>query len=349
MDFGIFMEFGSRQGVGATEAFRESFDLVDIAEATGLDTAWLAEVHFNPARSVLSAPLVVAGAIATRTKRLRIGMAVHVLPLHHPLRIAEEVATVDQISEGRFDFGIGRSGFNRAYDVYGIPFSESQERFRESLDIILEAWKGEPFSFHGRYHQFEKVTVSPQPYQLPHPPIRLAVRTEETFPVAGQMAYPIFVGLGTVDISELQAHLKTYREAWREARHPGDGDVFLRIPVYAGVTEVGAFEEPRESISTYFNRMGSFFGKSAGPAGTEASELQRQRAQRTAGLSYQQLLETKVAVGTAGQLVERFTQLKEELGLSGIVAELNAGGLIPPEAVQQSLKILTRKVMPAFK
>ena len=80
---------------------------VDLAEQLGLDTVWLGEMHFNPARSVLSAPIVIASSIATRTKRLRVGMAVQVLPLIHPLRIAEEAATVDQLSEGRFEFGVG--------------------------------------------------------------------------------------------------------------------------------------------------------------------------------------------------------------------------------------------------
>ena len=98
MDFGIFLDFVLRPGGTPEEAFKESFDLVDLAEASGLDTVWLGEMHFNPNRSVLSAPIIVACSIATRTKRLRVGMAVQALPLIHPLRIAEEAATVDQIS-----------------------------------------------------------------------------------------------------------------------------------------------------------------------------------------------------------------------------------------------------------
>ena len=92
-------------GRSQQEAFADGFELVEAADAWGLDGVWLGEMHFNPARSVLSAPIVVATSIATRTQRLRVGMAVQVLPLNNPLRIAEEVATVDQISGGRFDFG----------------------------------------------------------------------------------------------------------------------------------------------------------------------------------------------------------------------------------------------------
>src|SRR5918997_2785571 len=132
MHFGSFMEFEARPGSTQVESFRDGFDLVEAADAWGLGGVWLGEMHFNPTRSVLGAPIVVASSIATRTKRLRVGMAVQVLPLNNPLRIAEEVATVDQISEGRFDFGIGRSGFARSYDMYGIQYQESREQFREA-------------------------------------------------------------------------------------------------------------------------------------------------------------------------------------------------------------------------
>src|SRR5437899_3997207 len=201
------MEFEMRRGGDQATAFREGFDIVDAAEAWGLDGVWLGEMHFTPARSVLAAPIVVASSIATRTKRLRVGMAVQVLPLNNPLRIAEEAATVDQISEGRFDFGIGRSGFPRVYDLYGIPYAESQARFREALEIILEAWKGEPFSYRGQYFSFENATVAPRPYQLPHPPIRMAANTEETFPAVGQMGLSVFFGLRASETPDLRAHL----------------------------------------------------------------------------------------------------------------------------------------------
>jgi alkanesulfonate monooxygenase SsuD/methylene tetrahydromethanopterin reductase-like flavin-dependent oxidoreductase (luciferase family) len=114
MDFGMFMEFGCQQDITHAEPFKEGFRQVDAAEEWGLDGAWLAELYFNPARSVLASPITIASSIATRTRRMRVGTAVYVLPLNNPLRIAEEVATVDHISEGRLELGIGRSGFPRA-------------------------------------------------------------------------------------------------------------------------------------------------------------------------------------------------------------------------------------------
>src|SRR5262249_35199384 len=144
------------------------------------DGVCLGETHFNPARSVSSAPIALASYIAARTERVRIGTAVQVLPLGIARRIAEDVATVDHLSRGRFDFGIGRSGSPRAYDALGIPYAESQARFEESLRIILEAWKGEPFSYDGNFYRIKNATVGPRPYQRPHPPLRMAANSRET-------------------------------------------------------------------------------------------------------------------------------------------------------------------------
>jgi alkanesulfonate monooxygenase SsuD/methylene tetrahydromethanopterin reductase-like flavin-dependent oxidoreductase (luciferase family) len=349
MHFGIFMEFEARQGHSQAESFREGFDLVEAADAWGLDGVWLGEMHFNPNRSVLGAPIVVATSIATRTRRLRVGTAVQVLPLNNPLRIAEEAATVDHISEGRFDFGIGRSGSPRAYDLYGVNYAESQARFREALEIILEAWKGERFSYRGEYFHFENAIISPRPYQLPHPPIRMAATTEETFPRVGEMGLPIFVGLRGMDIPELRGHLQAYRKAWQEAGHAGNGNVFVRMPVYAGMTEQEAVEEPRDSIMHYFSRQADLTRSSVGRAGTGPAERRQARAERLTSMSYEEMLHTKVAFGTAAGLIDRLSQLRDELGLDGVVAELDSGGQIPAERVKRSLHILTHEVMPAFR
>src|SRR3954464_7021271 len=110
MEFGMFHEFPYLPGRNETEAFDEAMEHVDAAERWGLDAMWLAEIHFAPERTYLSAPLAIASAIAARTRRMKIGIAVQVLPLCHPLRLAEEAATVDQNSQGRQIFGVGRSG-----------------------------------------------------------------------------------------------------------------------------------------------------------------------------------------------------------------------------------------------
>ena len=169
MEFGMFHEFPSLPGRTESEAFDEAMEQVDAAERLGLDVMWLAELHFEPRRSVLSAPLSIASAIAARTSRMKIGIAVQVLPLCHPLRLAEEAATVDQLSHGRLIFGVGRSGVAQTYEAYGVSYAESRERFREILDIVEQAWTKPSFSYSGKYHSFNEVAVVPKPCQKPTP------------------------------------------------------------------------------------------------------------------------------------------------------------------------------------
>ncbi|HSF04836.1 MAG TPA: LLM class flavin-dependent oxidoreductase [Methylomirabilota bacterium] len=348
MDFGVFVE-QMRRGASQAEAFRDIVELTDASERWGLDIVWLAEMLVNPTRSVLSAPLIMSGWIAARTRRLRVGTAVQLLPLNHPLRVAGEITTLDHLSQGRFDFGIGRSGAPRAYDALGIPYEESQARFFEALEIILQAWKGEPFSYEGKFYRFSNVTVTPRPYRTPHPPIRMAATTPDTFPRVGRMGIPIFVGLRGMDIPELSGCLRTYRQAWREAGHPGDGDACLRIPLYAAPTEQAARDEPKETITYYFQRQAELTRAPIGRAGTGPVERRQQQAERLATLSYDDILTRKVAFGSGKGLIERLGQLRHELGVNGIAAELNPGGLLPMAQELRSLEILTQQVMPAFK
>ena len=349
MDFGIFLDLQLRPGGTQSEIFKETFDLVGLADDAGLDTVWLGESHFNRNRP-LSAQLVVASAIASRTKRLRVGTAVQVLPLCPPLRIAEEAATVDQISEGRFELGVGRSGNVAAYDTMGIDYEESRERFQEALDIILKAWTGETFSYEGKYNHITNATVSPMPYQKPRPKIRLAASGEDSFSRVGRLGFPVFLGLRGMDVNDLETCLKDYHRAWRESGHPGaSGDISVRVPMYIAPSQDAALDEPRESIEEYFQRFARRFDEGGDATDPEAIERVRQRIKRLQQLTYQEILDTKVIFGTPEQVIDRLTQYKEMLGLSGVTAELNPGGLLPPEAVHRSLKLLTDEVMPAFK
>jgi len=347
MHFGIFLE-ERRPGTSEAAAFQETLDLAEAAEASGLDGVWLGEIHFNPTRSVHSAPIALASFIAARTRRVRVGTAVQVLPLGNPLRIAEDVATVDHLSRGRFDFGVGRSGSPRAYDALGIPYAESQARFEESLRIIVEAWKGEPFGYDGKFYRFEKATVSPRPYQRPHPPIRMAANSQETFPLVGRLGLQLFVGLRDLSLPELRVNVAAYRKAWKDAGHPGEGDVCLRIPIYAATTERDAVEEPRENTIYFFRRHAELTRAGMGRADTGPADRRQARFDELTNLSYENILETRVAFGTAASLIDRLGRIREELGLDGIVAELNPSGQFSMERMQRTLRILTREVMPAL-
>ena len=350
MDFGINANFTIGNQPTHADAFAEAFEEIDLAEELGLDTVWLGEMHFNPNRSVLSAPIIVATAIASRTKRLRTGMAVQVLPLIHPLRIAEETATVDQISEGRFELGVGRSGNVRAYDIMGIDYAESRERFQEALDIILQAWSGETFSYEGKHNTITNATLSPVPYQKPHPKIRIAASSEDSFGRIGRLGHPIFLGLRTMDVEELKTNLQEYQEGWQKAGHPGaGGDINVRVPMYLAPSEAEAIDEPRDSIESFFRRQRELFEYSLGRQGTEAGEKRQRRYEKLANSTYEDLLETRVVFGTPEQVVDRLHEFQDMLGITGVTAELNPGGFLPKEAVHRSLSLLTQEVMPAFK
>lgn len=360
MHVGLVMECDYREGRTQEEAFAEAFNVVDLAEDSGLDGVWLAERHFaGPRRptdamgagipSIASVPLVLASAIAARTTRLRIGTGVSVLPLCHPIRTAEEAATVDQISRGRLDFGIGRSGFPRAYAGYGVPYDESRERFQEALDVILKAWTQERFSHTGTYYSCDNLGVVPRPYQQPHPPIWVAATTRETFPMVGQMGFSLVTGLRGFDVPQVARNLQAYRTALQEAGHPGNGNVYLRIPVYVADTAAQAYSEPEESTMRSYRRLAESFAGSVGELGTTAAEDRRERAQRLSQVTYDDLLRDRVAYGTPDMVVERLRQLQQELGLSGVIAEPNVGGRIPLDRVFHSMRLYAQEVAPRLR
>ncbi len=349
MEFGMFHEFQRRPGQTEAQAFTESFELVDAAETTGLDVMWLAELHTSPERSVLAAPLAIASAIATRTKRMKIGTAVQVLPLCQPLRIAEEAATVDHISHGRLIFGIGRSGFPRTYQAYGISYAESRQRFAEVTEILKRAWTQESFSFHGEFYNYDDIHLVPKPYQAPYPELRIAVNSADTFVEAGTNGLPIFVATRLGDLTELGPNLTAYHEAWAKAGHPGMGKVYLRVPVYVAATEKQALEEPKESVMHFYRYLGQRIEASAAMEGARAIENRAARGQRLQTIDYDEVIKSKIIVGTPAMITDRLGELQEQLGLSGILAELNCGMQIPAPQVLNSLQMMCSEVTPRFK
>jgi alkanesulfonate monooxygenase SsuD/methylene tetrahydromethanopterin reductase-like flavin-dependent oxidoreductase (luciferase family) len=348
-EFGIFHEFTRNAGQTDAEAFGQSFAQVDAAERWGLDVIWLAELHFLPERSVASAPLLIASAIAARTSRVKIGIAVQVLPLCHPLRLAEEVATLDHLSQGRLIFGVGRSGFARTYEAYGVPYGESRERFAEVLEILTRAWSGARFSFEGQFHKFRNVTIVPKPLQKPHPPLRIAATSADTFPAIGAMGLPIFVAVRLGTIEELGPSIAAYRQAYRAAGHAGQGEVYLRVPIYVGTTEASARAEPEQSIMQFYRSLGLQLADSAGRPGARAAENRAERGLALQTVSYEDALREKVIVGTPDTVTARLQDLTRTLGLNGVLAELNCGGLLPDDKVMRSLQLMCEEVAPRFR
>jgi alkanesulfonate monooxygenase SsuD/methylene tetrahydromethanopterin reductase-like flavin-dependent oxidoreductase (luciferase family) len=348
-EFGIFHEFARRPGQTEAEAFAQSFAQVDAAERWGLDVVWLAELHFLPERSVASAPLMLATAIAARTRRLKVGIAVQVLPLCHPLRLAEEVATLDHVSQGRLIFGVGRSGFARTYEAYGVPYAESRERFGEVLEILKRAWSDARFSFEGEFYKYRNVALVPKPLQKPHPPLRIAATSPDTFPAIGAMGMPIFVAVRLGTLEQLGPDIKAYREAYRAAGHPGDGEVYLRVPVYVGDSEASARADPEQSIMQFYRTLALQVQDSATRPGARAIERRAERGQALGAVTYEEALREKVIIGTPDSVTARLKELIGTIGLDGVLAELNCGGQLPDEKVMRSLKLMCEEVAPRFR
>ena len=348
MEFGMFHQFPALPGRPQKEAFAEAFAQIDAAERWGLDVMWLAELHFDPQRSLLSAPLSIASAVAARTSRIKIGVAVQVLPLCHPLRIAEEGATVDQISGGRLIFGVGRSGLPRTYEDYGVSYAESRDRFVEVLDIVEQAWSQPTVSYEGKYYTFKNITVAPKPLQEPLPPIRVAAASPDTYPAVGERGLPIFINARYGSFDEWLPAIREYRAAYAAAGHDGRGRVYLRVPTYVAEDEDRARVEPKESLMHFYREQAQRLRDSMSRAGTRAIEGRAERLKRIENLSYEEALNGQVLVGTPDKVTQRLRELQEELGIDGILAEINCGGLVPHDRVMTALRLLCEEVRPRF-
>ena len=338
LQFGLFTEFECATGMDEARAFDEAMDEMTAAEAMGFDAVWLAEIHFQKNRSLLAAPLVVATAIAARTRRVKIGIAVQVLPLSHPLRLAEDVATVDHLSKGRLDFGVGRSGLPDHYRSFNIPYAESRDRFTETLDILVKAWTQERFTHEGKYFQFRDVCVIPKPFQKPHPPILVAATAGETYGLVGRMGLPIFIAVRTTSIADLKRYIGGYHEAWREAGHPGHGEVALIVPVYVADSARRARDEPEASTMHFFRTVAEALAQ----GGTHRED----RAEQLKRLSYDEILKELVVYGTPEAVTERLLELRETLGYSTLSVWMNVGSHLPHQRVLASMRLFADRVVP---
>jgi len=196
MEFGIF---GSAQanshdlGPETGQGFREYLDYAVEAETLGFRSSFLVEHHFTGWNQV-SATLMLQTALAMRTTRLRLGSAVIVLPWHNPVLLAEQAATLDLISGGRLDFGIGKGYRHNEFGGFCIPMEEAEPRFDESVEVMLKAWTSrQRFSHRGRFWQFDDIVVEPPPSQQPHPPLWVAAGSETSIRKAARRGFNLIL------------------------------------------------------------------------------------------------------------------------------------------------------------
>ena len=207
----------------------------------------------------------------------------------------------------------------------------------------------ERYSFEGQFYKVRNVTVVPRPLQKPYPTLRIAATSADTYPAIGAMGLPIFVAVRLGTIEELGPNIAAYREAYRAAGHKGQGEVYLRVPVYVGETEKEARADPEHSIMQFYKTLGAQLEDSATRAGARAVEQRAERGQALQTIGYDDALRDKVIVGTPATVTTRLQDLTRKLGLNGVLAELNCGGLVPHEKVMRSLQLMCEEVAPRFR
>lgn len=210
MKIGVLQFFSwPERRVALESVYDRAFQRIDVMDRTGYDAVWLAEHHFT-SYSVCPSVHLMGVHVANRTRNLRIGTAVTLAAFYHPLRIAEEIALLDVLSGGRVNWGAGR-GFDRNEFVnFGVPPDESYPRFREHVEVVLEAWKQDQLTYHGEYFDFEAVEVLPKPHQKPHPPMWVAASSPPAIEWAAERGYSIMM-----DPHSNHAEIARKRELYR--------------------------------------------------------------------------------------------------------------------------------------
>ncbi len=325
-------------------------ELVDLAESLGFWSVWFGEHHAGG--YAFGAPSVIATAAAARTKRLRLGTGVSLIPLNNPIRLAEEYAMLDVISGGRLEYAIGRGVLKYDYDIMGLDESESYARFREGTDLILKAWTSPaPFSHAGRFWQLKDYSLFPPPVQKPHPPIfSSAAVSPESYAWAGAMGFNLCATFFfPIPPQEMLHNIDLYRGALAE--HGLDP----RSRSVSGVFHAYCGEDPKEAravgealITRYFRFTGRLEKRGGMHTAADYEHYHGSLASFFKGKSYDDLDAQRLfMIGDPEKLIERIRWASEFYGADYLLLGCFQGG-ITPALCARSLERFARYVMPAF-
>lgn len=350
MNFGIFLLFSRPDWLSDEEALGREVEYARLADALGYDCVWLAEHHFVP-YGLCGAPLLMAGHLAACTQRIRLGMAVSILPFQHPLRTAEDAALVDVLSGGRLNLGIGRGYSAIEYGGFGIDMDESRERFQECLDIIKLAWTSTGyFSYEGKHYQVPAVATNPRPLQQPHPPIWVAATSPSTIGWAAEQGYPYLTD-HMVPWEGLGHGRQAYRSAL-EARGASQDEMrrllaksaVLRM-VYVAEDDREAVRDPEPHLQWYQEALIRYGSSAREGRYSSAYEFQKQMNQQQQSRDYAWYLENSVLFGSPARIVDRLQRLREEAGIEQVICWVSFGGM-EREKARRSLHLFAERVMP---
>ncbi|MBM4258179.1 MAG: LLM class flavin-dependent oxidoreductase [Deltaproteobacteria bacterium] len=347
MKFGLHYQLPCSPSQSPVQRYRDTIEQCVCAETLGFESVWPVEQHFNPNLSSIPAPLLLLSAVAERTTNLRLGIAVILLSLSHPVRVAEEIATLDVISNGRVEFGIGRGSIPTHFSGFGLKQAESRERMMEGLDLIRHIWTHERCSYQGKFWQVENISVIPRPVQQPHPPIRLAANSKESFEQFGRMGEPIFVAAQVNPFRKIRELLPIYHQERKAAGHPDTSgeDVTLLMPLYVGENHEQMRHDLEPSIRHFLAQVASIYAM----AGPVLEGRLKEVMERVRSMTYDQMREVMAVFETPEACVERLKEFQQEFGMGRVICWFNPGGMVPHEKVLRSMELFAKKVMPHFR
>ena len=341
MDFGTFLLLQSPSAQSHKTIYDRGVEIAKHADKLGFDSIWCAEHHFST-YGYLSRPLQYATHLAAVTDRIRVGSAVVVLPLHHPLIVAEEIGTADILSGGRLDVGFGRGYQPYEFARLGLDLKDSRPVFEELIDIILKAFEGKPFGYEGKYFKFGETSIFPLPIQEPRPPIWVVGQSEESIAASVRRGFNIVSGGFGVPLERL----RQFRKGYDAMDIPPDVKSRIRIstqrPVYVtnDESEIPAMVEQarwnmRVTLSLRHGREQVENGRAI-PVPYENEPTQ------------EELLSQYFVIGTPKQCVAKIEAIREAMGISHFNASCWFGD-IPQDKVLRSMELFAKEVIPAFK
>lgn len=345
MKFGLFTHIPWPEGKDPKQVLDHTTEEVVYAEEIGFHSAWVAEHHFSR-YGLGSSSLVFSASVAAQTKKIRLGTAILVPPLHHPIKLAEDAATLDLVSGGRLDAGFGRGTAGYEYAGYNVDQGESQERFQETISIVQGLWTTPGFSYSGKYFDVEEVNLVPPPMQKPHPPIYIAAtRTPATLDYVAASGHPLIIGV-VLDIVDAVDLCHRYVEKSKEAGY----DVPIsRIPffryVYVGETKEQARKDTEAELSWTLD-MGQW--RRTFERGSEVyHKMDDWRKERTElPTSNEHLYDRRAIIGTPAQCVAQIKELQSQ-GIEYFGCNFSFGAMEQGKMLR-SMKLFAEEVMPHF-
>ena len=337
MGYGLFYLPSSLPATRAegAERFRTVIEQVAYGEKIGFESVWLAEHHFHPFAGIFSAPPVIGAAIAQRTEKMRIGTAVLLLPYHNPLRVAEDYATLDCLSNGRVEFGVGHGFVKWEALTFGIPLDELRDRFRENLEVVLKAWRDPKLEHKGRFCEYHGVEVLPRPVQEPYPAVWMAATTSvESFEYSGAQGFHMMLIPFLNEIEELREKMQAYFNARRAAGHdPASARVLGVYHAYVGENTAEARAAAAHGLHEYHSAAQTAHSLTPGMADPESYRSHDKHRTAMKRLTFDELVDqNRVLVGSAQEVRDKVECVRERLYLTDLAGNFALGGLSDQQA-----------------